>query len=117
MADQTSSVDAYIASFPDDVGTVLSQVRHTIGQAVPNARETISYRIPAVTVDGKTLVYFAGWKHHVSVYPVPAGDAAFQSAVAPYRAGRGTLRFPLGQPVPHDLVADLVTWRLREQGD
>lgn len=117
MADQTSSVDAYIASFPDDVGTVLSDVRHTIGRAVPHARETISYRIPAVTVNGNTLVYFAGWKHHVSVYPVPDGDATFQAAVAPYRSGRGTLRFPLGQPVPHDLVADLVTWRLREQGD
>jgi len=92
-------------------------VRHTIGQAVPNGRETIRYRIPAVTVDGKALVYFAGWKHHVSVYPVPDGDAAFQAAVAPYRAARGTLRFPLGQPVQYDLVADLVTWRLREQGD
>ena len=101
-----ASVSAYIASFPADVAEVLENVRRAILGAVPGAGETISYRIAAVTLGGTPLLYFAGWKRHVSLYPVPAGDAAFERTVAPYRSGRSTLRFPLSRPVPYDLIAE-----------
>ena len=60
------------------------------------------------------LIHFAGWKRHIGMYPIPAGDEAFQRAVAPFATAKGTLRFPLGTPVPHDLIADVVRWRMRE---
>ena len=101
-----ASVSAYIASFPPDVREVLENVRHAILGAVPGAGETISYKMGAVTLGGSPLLYFAGWKRHVSMYPVPAGDAEFERAVAPYRSARSTLKFPLGQPVPYDLIAE-----------
>jgi uncharacterized protein YdhG (YjbR/CyaY superfamily) len=102
-----ASVRAYIASFPEDVAEVLENVRAAILGAVPGAGEAISYRIAAVTLDGRPLLYFAGWKRHVSLYPVPAGDAAFERTVAPYRSAKSTLKFPLGQPVPYDLIAEV----------
>jgi uncharacterized protein YdhG (YjbR/CyaY superfamily) len=100
-----TSVEEYIATFPADVRAVLGKVRRAILGAVPGAGEAISYRIAAVTLDGTPLLYFAGWKRHVSLYPVPAGDAEFERALEPYRAAKSTLRFPLSQPVPLDLIA------------
>ncbi|HCT79211.1 MAG TPA: hypothetical protein DGT23_22160 [Micromonosporaceae bacterium] len=104
MADKFSTVDEYIRSFPEDVQKVLEEMRRRIHKAVPGSGEKISYQIPTITLDGKYVVYFAGWKQHVSLYPVPAGDEAFEKKIAPYRAAKGTLKFPLGKPVPYDLV-------------
>lgn len=104
MADSPATIDAYIASFPADVQVILQEVRRRIRKAVPTADETISYGIPAFTLGGRYLVYVAGWKHHISVYPVPAGDAAFRREIEPYVAGKGTLAFPLGEPIPYDLI-------------
>jgi uncharacterized protein YdhG (YjbR/CyaY superfamily) len=98
------SVDAYIASFPTDVQAVLQEVRQALHAAVPGADETISYDIPTLTLDGRAVVYFAGWKEHVSVYPLPEGDREFDEAVAPYRSGAATAKFPLSRPVPLELV-------------
>jgi uncharacterized protein YdhG (YjbR/CyaY superfamily) len=108
VAGQFATVDDYISSFPADVQVILEQVRRTIHHAVPGADETISYQIPTITLGGRYLVYFAGWKHHLSVYPVPAGDDAFERDIAPYRAGRGTVKFPYRKPVPYDLIGRLV---------
>ncbi|MEU8078495.1 DUF1801 domain-containing protein [Catellatospora citrea] len=106
MAARFTTIDDYIDSFPTEVQDVLQQVRRTILAAAPaQAGQAISYGIPTITLNGRYLVYFAGWKHHVSVYPVPDGDAAFEEVVAPYRAARGTLRFPLREPVPYDVIA------------
>src|SRR5262245_58962432 len=104
MGVMATTVDEYIASFPPDVRTVLEEARRAIRRAVPGAGETISYGIATFTVDGRYLVYLAGWKHHVSVYPVPSGDEALDAAIAPYRAAKGTLKFPFNKPVPHDLI-------------
>jgi uncharacterized protein YdhG (YjbR/CyaY superfamily) len=101
-----ASVGAYIASFPADVAEVLENVRRAILGAVPGAGEAISYHIAAVTLGGTPLLYFAGWKRHVSMYPVPAGDAEFERAIAPYRSAKSTLKFPLSRPVPYDLIAE-----------
>jgi uncharacterized protein YdhG (YjbR/CyaY superfamily) len=100
-----ASVDEYIASFPDDVQDVLRRVRATILEAVPDAGEKISYNIPTMTVGGKNAIYFSGWKNHISLYPVPSGDEDLQAAIAPYKAGKGTLKFPLSDPIPDELIS------------
>lgn len=104
MAAQFSTVDEYIGSFPGEVQDVLREVRRTIQGAVPDAGERISYGIAAATLGGRDLVYFAGWKNHLSVYPVPTEDAELTQQLTPYLANRGTLRFPFGQPVPYPLI-------------
>lgn len=104
MAQHFTSVDDYIASQPADVQTVLQEIRQRAHAAVPGAGEMISYDIPTITINGRYVVYFAAWKHHVSVYPVPRGDEAFEQEIAPYRAAKGTLKFPLGKPVPYELI-------------
>jgi uncharacterized protein YdhG (YjbR/CyaY superfamily) len=99
------SVDDYIASFPADVQAILQQVRETIHGVVPGAGETISYQIPTITLDGSSLMYFSGWKKHIAVYPVPAVDDELAAAIKPYLSGASTLKFPLAQPIPYELIA------------
>jgi len=111
-----ATVDDYIASFPENVRAVLQEVRATIRSAAPGSDEKISYRIPTVTVRGKRLVYFAAWKRFVSIYPVPAADEELERELAPYRAEKSTVRFPLDQPVPHDLVRRLVGVLMEQRG-
>lgn len=99
------TVDDYIASFPADVQLVLEQVRLTIHGAVPGAGEKISYQIPTITLDGKQLMYFSGWKKHISVYPIPSAEPELAAALEPYIAGKGTLKFPIASHIPYDLIA------------
>lgn len=108
------TVEDYLAGFPGDVREVLEKVRAALHEAVPGASETISYDVPALQLAGHSVVYFAGWKKHVSVYPVPDGDAGFEAAIAPYRAGKGTLKFLLDKPIPYELIG-AVAARLAEQ--
>lgn len=108
-------VDEYIAKFPADVQKVLTEVRAIMQAAAPGAEEKISYGIPTFVVDGKYLIYFAGWKKHISIYPVPVGDDAFNQKIAPYVAGKGTLKFPLDEPLPMKLISKMVKLRLAEQ--
>ena len=107
MASQAATVDEYIRSCPDDVQQILLQIRRRMHAAVPGAGETISYGIPTMTLGGKHLVHFAAWKSHISVYPVPAGDAAMERDLAPYLAGKGTLKFGLGKPIPYELIGQV----------
>jgi uncharacterized protein YdhG (YjbR/CyaY superfamily) len=99
-----TTVDEYIASFPDDVQDVLRRVRATIHEAVPDSGEKISYNIPTVTIGGRHTVFFSGWKNHISLYPIPSGDPDLDAAIEPYKAGKGTLKFPLGDPIPYELI-------------
>lgn len=108
MAAQVTTIDQYIGSFPEEVQVILKEVRRRIRQVVPEAGETISYRIPTMTLSGKHLVYFAAWKQHISLYPIPEVAGSFEQELAPYLAGRGTLRFPLNKPLPYDLIGRLV---------
>ena len=105
MAEKFSSVEDYLDSFPADVRQALEELRSVILQTVDGAQETISYNIPTVRVDGRPVVHYAGWKQHLSLYPVPEGDEDLAREVAPYVAGKGTLKFPLDEPLPRDLVA------------
>jgi len=118
MADQEfGSVEEYIGSFPADVQAILEQVRRAILGAVPGAGETISYQIPTITLGGRPLLYFAGWKRHISVYPAPAGDEVLERRLGPYRSAKSTLKFPLSQPVPYDLIAQVAELSLRQRQD
>ena len=108
MAAKFGSVDEYIGSFGDDIRDRLEDIRRPIRTVIPDAGEKISYDMATFTVGGKALVYLAGWKHHISVYPVPAGDDQFEQAVARYRVEKGTLKLPLSEPVPHELIERLV---------
>lgn len=111
-----ATVDDYIASHPPDVQGALQQIRRTMHAVVPGARETISYNIPTITLDGRPLVHFAGWKRHVSVYPVPDGDDADQAQLAPYRSGASTAKFPLGRAIPLDVIARITTLLAKQHG-
>ena len=117
MAGDVATVDDYIASFPEDVRAILGRVRRTIQKAVPAGAEKISYGLPTITLDGRPVVHFAGWKHHISLYPVPAADEAFEREMAPYLAGKGTLKFPLKDPIPYDLIGRVASLLARRRLD
>jgi uncharacterized protein YdhG (YjbR/CyaY superfamily) len=108
MARQFESVDDYIGSFPAEVQTILQTARETIHAAAPDLQESISYGIPTFSVGGRPVVYLGGWKKHISIYPIPELDETLEPQVAPYLSGRGTAKFPLGQPIPSDLITVLV---------
>ncbi|WP_247040681.1 iron chaperone [Arthrobacter rhizosphaerae] len=101
------TIDDYIASQPAEMQEILREVRRRVHEAVPGAGEMISYGIPTITLEGHYVVYFAAWKHHLSVYPVPHGDEDLRAEIEPYLSGKGTLKFPLGKPVPYDLIANV----------
>jgi uncharacterized protein YdhG (YjbR/CyaY superfamily) len=109
------SVDEYIASQPEAARGVLARVRKTIRKAVPGAEEVISYQIPAYKVNGRAVIYFAGWKQHYSVYPATGPlVTAFKNDIARYEVGKGTIRFPLSEPVPVKLIAAVAKFRAKE---
>lgn len=101
-------VDAYVAALPEPTAVVVEEIRRRVHEAVPGAAETISYDMPTFTRDGRAFVHVAGWAKHVSLYPVPEVDDALETEVAPYVSGRGTLKLPLSQEIPYDLVSRLV---------
>jgi uncharacterized protein YdhG (YjbR/CyaY superfamily) len=109
------SVDDYIASQPQAVRSILERVRGAIRRAVPAAEEVISYKMPAYKLRGEPVLYFAGWKKHYSLYP--AGDAlleAFKEELAPYEVNKGTIRFPLSEPVPVKLIERIAKFRTKQ---
>lgn len=112
------SVDEYIAMQPEAVQPVLERVRSTIRRAVPGAEELISYQIPAYKLPGGPVLYFAGWKQHYSLYP--ATDRlveAFKDDLAPYEVAKGTIRFPLAQPVPAKLIEGIAKFLAKEAAE
>ena len=112
------SVDDYIATFPEGVQAILQRVRSTIRKAVPGAEEVISYQIPTYRLHGGYAVYFAGWKQHYSLYPAPGRlVAAFKDDLAPYELSKGTIRFPLSQPVPAKLIERIAKFLAKEAAD
>ena len=112
------SVNEYIESQPEAVQRVLKRVRSTIRKAMPEAEEVISYQIPAYKLHGRPVLYFAGWKHHYSLYPSTAPVvAAFKDDLAPYEISKGTIRFPLSEPVPVPLIAGIAKLRAKEAAE
>lgn len=109
-----ATIDDYIAAFPRAVRTRLEALRRAIRDAAPDAVEAISYRIPTFKQDGRALIYFAGYEAHIGLYPVDASDSELVAQLEPYASGKATLRFPLDQPLPLDLVARVVRAKLRQ---
>ena len=105
MTDRSTAnaIDEYIAGFPPETQTVLEEMRALIRASAPGATETISYAIPTFDLNGRHLVHFAGFKNHIGFYPVPSGLEAFKEDLRPYKQGKGSVQFPLGQPLPSGL--------------
>jgi uncharacterized protein YdhG (YjbR/CyaY superfamily) len=113
------TIDDYVAGFPPATQKVLDQVRRIIRKALPKAEEGISYGIPTFKQHGGSVIYFAGWKEHYSLYPANTRlEAAFRKELEPYElSGKGTIRFPLGEPVPAKLIAAIAKFRLKEAAE
>jgi uncharacterized protein YdhG (YjbR/CyaY superfamily) len=111
---ESATIDEYIAGFPPKVQTVLKKIRSTIRKTAPQAEEKISYRMPAFG-HGGILIYFAAFKKHIGVYPPVHGDARLNKRLARYRGEKGNLKFPLDEPIPYELIASIVRYRMKEQ--
>ena len=106
-------IDEYIAGFPKDVQKILNKIRSTIKKAAPKAEEAISYQIPTFRLNGN-LIHFAAYKNHIGLYPAPRAVEKFKKELARYGAGKGTLRFPLDEPIPYDLITKIVEFRAKQ---
>jgi uncharacterized protein YdhG (YjbR/CyaY superfamily) len=106
-----ASIDEYIAEFPPETQRALRQVRDVIATTAPDAVETISYAIPTFDLDGRHLVHFAGYDHHVGFYPTPNGMDEFEPELSRFQRGKGSVRFPLNEPMPLDLIRRIVEFR------
>ena len=106
------NVDEYISSFPKSTQKVLEQIRKTIKKAAPASEESISYAMPAYKLLGKPLVYFAGYENHVGLYATPSGHIAFAKELSKYKQGKGSVQFPLTEPMPLDLITRIVKFRV-----
>jgi uncharacterized protein YdhG (YjbR/CyaY superfamily) len=110
------TIDEYIATFPENVQSILKELRETIRDAAPQAEEIISYQMPAFKQNG-ILVYFAAFKNHVGFFPTSSGIAAFKEELSEYETSKGTVRFPMDKPIPLDLVKKIVRYRVEENLD
>jgi uncharacterized protein YdhG (YjbR/CyaY superfamily) len=109
------TIDEYILSFPKDVQKVLKQIRRTIKEVIPEVEETISYQIATFKLNGKYLVYIAGWKKHISLYPVSSEMEKSIKEMSAYKtSGKGTVQFPMDKPIPLSLIKKIVKYRVKE---
>jgi uncharacterized protein YdhG (YjbR/CyaY superfamily) len=112
--DKFDNVDDYINSFPEEVQSKLRQIRTVIRTNAPEAFESLSYGMPAYKENGRVLVYFAGFKNHIGFYATPSGHEEFRKELSTYKQGKGSVQFPLDQPIPYDLIGRIVEFRLEE---
>ncbi|TGA98314.1 hypothetical protein E4665_08700 [Sporolactobacillus shoreae] len=108
------TIDAYIAAFPANVQEKLEKLRAIIRQAEPDVKEKISYQMPTFTLYGKNLVHFAAFKKHIGFYPGASGIANFEEELSAFETSKGTVRFPLEEPIPLDLIGRIVRFRAEE---
>ncbi len=116
MATRTTtprSIDEYIAAFNPEIQDILEKIRATVAAAAPDAKEVISYRMPAFTQRG-ILLYFAAFKTHIGLYPPVSGDSRLEKALSRYAGPKGNLKFPLARPIPYDLIRRIVTLRVTQ---
>lgn len=112
-----NSIDEYVAGFPPEARAALAEVRAIIRETAPGATERMSYDMPTFDLNGHHLVHFAGWQKHIGFYPISAGIAAANQAdLATLKQGKGSVQFPLGKPMPRDLIRRIVEARIREVG-
>ena len=107
------TIDEYISVFPKDIQEILKKIRATIQKAAPGAEETINYQMPTFTLKGN-LVHFAAFKNHIGFYPTPTGIEKFKKELSAYKGAKGSIQFPLDQPIPYSLIGKIVTFRVKE---
>lgn len=108
-----TNIDEYIALFPVEIQEKLKKIREVVHNAAPDAVERIAYQMPTFSLAGN-LVHFAAFKNHIGFYPTPSGTEEFSKELAAYDGSKGTVRFPLDQPLPYDLIARIVAYRVKE---
>jgi uncharacterized protein YdhG (YjbR/CyaY superfamily) len=110
------SIDDYIAGFPDEVQAILEKIRATIAKAAPNAKEAIKYRLPTFVLNSN-LVHFGAFQKHIGFYAMPTGHSKFQRELSVYESGKGSVQFPLDQPIPYSLIRKIVKFRVLEDAE
>lgn len=116
MARQFKTMDEYIDTFPEDVRRILNELRQTIRQVAPEAEETINYQIPTFTLNGN-LVHFAAFENHIGFYPTPSGMEAFKKELSGYKGAKGSVQFPINEPLPLPLIRRIVEFRVKQNLD
>jgi uncharacterized protein YdhG (YjbR/CyaY superfamily) len=116
MAENAKTIDEYIAGFNPEIQMTLNELRNFIKSEVPEATEKISYGMPTFYLNGN-LVHFAAFKDHYGFFPSPSGIDKFEKELAPYRSGKGTLRFPLDKPIPWEIIKKVIQFRVKENMD
>ena len=116
MKKECKTVDEYISAFPLAVQTLLKKIRALVKKHAPEAVESVSYGMPAYKINGKPLVYFAGYKNHIGFYATPTGHETFAEELSHYKQGKGSVQFPLDKPMPYELMGRMVEWRVEECG-
>ncbi|WP_127137337.1 iron chaperone [Flagellimonas oceanensis] len=112
-----NEIEQYISRFPEEVQQLLQKIRTIIKETAPMATEEIVYGMPGYKTNGKPLVYFAGYKNHIGFYATPSGHEAFQKELSKYKQGKGSVQFPLNQPIPFDLIEQIVLFRVEENAN
>ncbi len=107
------SIDDYISKFPPEIQEILSTIRKVIKEAAPDAKEKISYQMPTFELHGN-LVHFAAFKNHIGFYPTPNGIDAFKEELSVYKGAKGSIQFPLNEPMPYELISKIVKFRVAE---
>lgn len=112
--DKFKTVDEYILSFSKEKQNLLQNIRKAIQKVAPQAEEGISYGMPAYKLAGKPLVYFAAFDKHIGFYATPTGHSAFKKELSIYKQGKGSVQFPLNEPIPFELIKKITAFRLKE---
>jgi uncharacterized protein YdhG (YjbR/CyaY superfamily) len=109
-----TSINEYVSTLPENAQKAMSEIIAAIKDVVPDAEEHISYNMPAFKVNGEYFVHFSAWKNHIGMYPIPAGNEAFQKQIEPYRSAKSSLNFPLDKPMPIKLIEKVIKFRIAE---
>lgn len=107
------TIDEYIGTFPEEDQIVLQKIRETIKKAAPEAKEVISYQMPTFRQNG-ILVHFAAFSQHYSLFPTPSAVEVFSKKLTAYETSKGTIKFPKDKPIPHNLITEIVKFRVQE---
>ena len=111
--DSYKTIDEYIETFPEEIQSILKEIRRVIHEAVPEATEKISYQMPTFYLGGN-LVHYAAFQKHIGFYPTPSGTTQFSKELSSYKGGKGSVQFPLDQPIPYDLIRRIALFRKEE---
>jgi len=109
-----TSMNEYVSTLPENAQKAMEEVIASIKELVPEAEEHISYNMPAFKVNGEYFIHFSAWKNHIGMYPIPAGNEAFQKSVLKYKGAKSSLNFPLSEPMPLKFIAKVVKFRVAE---